>query len=116
MVVVKMSEEKRTCKTCNQFGEHVNYCHLHDSSHAEWDTCPDHETYEEFEARAKKEHGLKKNYNLHLETFAVKFNRTMEEYAIAGSISAEDALDSLWASWEENILPLLPIQDSGEKT
>ena len=49
-----MDEEKRTCKTCHHFGEHVNYCHLHDSSHAEWDTCPDHETYEEFIAKRGK--------------------------------------------------------------
>jgi len=108
-----MDEEKRTCKTCHHFGEHVNYCHLHDSAQAEWDTCLNHETYEAFEVRAIKEHGLKKDFNLHLGKFAIKFNRTMEEHAIAGSISAEDALDSLWESWEENILPLLPIPTSG---
>jgi len=43
-----------------------------------------------------------------LEAFAIKFNRTMEEWAIAGSISAADALDGLWDFWEENILPILP--------
>ena len=50
-----------------------------------------------------------------LESFAIKFNRTMEEWAIAGSVSAGDALDELWDSWEENILPLLPVRTSNQK-
>ena len=47
-----------------------------------------------------------------IEEFAIKFNRLMEEFAIAGAVSAEDSLYDLWDFWEENILPILPVQSS----
>ena len=47
-------EEKRTCKTCAWFNDAANYCRGRDSAQAEWDTCPDHETVEEQQARMKK--------------------------------------------------------------
>ena len=47
-----------------------------------------------------------------IEKFAVKFNRTMEDYAIAGIISADDAIYDLWNYWEKRILPILPVQSS----
>jgi len=51
-----------------------------------------------------------------IETFAIKFNRLMEEFAIAGTISGEDALFDLWDYWEEKILPILPVQSSIQTT
>lgn len=80
--------EKRTCKTCHQFGEHVNYCHLHDSSHAEWDTCPAHETYEEFEARAILEHGVKKDT-----IEAIEIVLTL--HYVEGDMTEKEALDEI---------------------
>jgi len=44
-----------------------------------------------------------------IESFAIKFNRLMEEFAIAGTVSGEDALYDLWDYWEKKVLPILPV-------
>lgn len=59
--------------------------------------------------------GLEHNKNEALENFAIKFSDVMNEYAIAGSINAEQAIDDLWELWSETILPLMPFQSSTQK-
>ena len=46
-----MSDEKRTCKTCVHFNEDAYFCRARDCSQAEWDTCRDHITHDEFDAK-----------------------------------------------------------------
>ena len=48
-----MPEESRTCKTCQCYNAEAMYCRCRDQSEAEWNTCPDHETRDEFDARMK---------------------------------------------------------------
>jgi len=46
-----------------------------------------------------------------LEKFANKFSDTMNDYAIVGSIDAEQAIDELYLFWAEKILPLMPFSN-----
>ena len=49
-----MSElEERTCKTCCHFNEEAYYCRARDTAVAEWDSCDNHETYEERRERVE---------------------------------------------------------------
>lgn len=50
-----------------------------------------------------------------LEEFAIKFSDVMNEYAIVGSVDAEQAIDTLYLFWEERVLPLMPFQRSTQR-
>ena len=47
-------DEKRTCKTCAHYNDSAYYCRARDMAEAEWNTCSDHETWEENQERLRK--------------------------------------------------------------